>query len=274
MDDIQVFKNNQFGELRTIIKNGEPWFVVADVCAYFGVTNRSRVMQGVDADDKGGTQMNTPGGMQTVAIVNEAGLYSVLFALQPTKARGVSDKYIEARQKHLHDFKRWITHDVIPTIRKTGGYVANDDLFLATYLPHADEATKMMFTATLEAMRSLNEKIERDKPKVLFAEAVETADDTILIGDLAKLLHQNGVNIGQKRLFNWLRDNGYLIKYGASKNMPTQYSMERGLMEVKERAVTLPNESVRITRTTKITGKGQTFFVNKFLGEKKEGANA
>ena len=256
-NSLQIFRNDQFGEIRTITKDGEPWFVAVDVCKALEHSNVTMAMERLDDDEKAKLNLGLSGG--DTNCVNEPGLYSLV---------------IGSRKPEAKAFKRWITHDVIPTIRKTGGYVANDDLFLATYLPHADEATKMMFTATLEAMRSLNEKIERDKPKVLFAEAVETADDTILIGDLAKLLHQNGVNIGQKRLFNWLRDNGYLIKYGASKNMPTQYSMERGLMEVKERAVTLPNESVRITRTTKITGKGQTFFVNKFLGEKKEGANA
>lgn len=256
-NNLQVFRNDQFGEIRTIMKDGEPWFVAVDVCKALEHSNVTMAMERLDDDEKAKLNLGLSGG--DTNCVNEPGLYSLV---------------IGSRKPEAKAFKRWITHDVIPTIRKTGGYVANDDLFLATYLPHADEATKMMFTATLEAMRSLNEKIERDKPKVLFAEAVETADDTILIGDLAKLLHQNGVNNGQKRLFNWLRDNGYLIKYGASKNMPTQYSMERGLMEVKERAVTLPNESVRITRTTKITGKGQTFFVNKFLGEKKEGANA
>ena len=257
-NNLQIFKNEQFGEIRTIEENGNVLFCGSDVAKALGYTNPSKAL---GDHCKGITKRYTPtnGGNQELSFIPESDLYRLAFSSKLPSAEKFTD---------------WVAEEVLPTIRKTGGYVANDDLFLATYLPHADEATKMMFTATLEAMRSLNEKIERDKPKVLFAEAVETADDTILIGDLAKLLHQNGVNIGQKRLFNWLRDNGYLIKYGASKNMPTQYSMERGLMEVKERAVTLPNESVRITRTTKITGKGQTFFVNKFLGEKKEGANA
>lgn len=257
-NNLQVFRNDQFGEIRTIEENGNVLFCGSDVAKALGYANPSKAL---GDHCKGITKRYTPtnGGNQELSFVPESDLYRLAFSSKLPSAEKFTD---------------WVAEEVLPTIRKTGGYVANDDLFLATYLPNADEATKMMFTATLEAMRSLNEKIERDKPKVLFAEAVETADDTILIGDLAKLLHQNGVNIGQKRLFNWLRDNGYLIKYGASKNMPTQYSMERGLMEVKERVVTLPNESVRITRTTKITGKGQTFFVNKFLGEKKEGANA
>ena len=257
-NNLQVFRNDQFGEIRTIEENGTVLFCGSDVAKALGYSNAPDALR---RPCRAIAKRDTPisGKMQAINFISEGDVY-----------RLIAHSQLPSAEK----FEKWVFDEVLPTIRKTGGYVANDDLFLATYLPNADEATKMMFTATLEAMRSLNEKIERDKPKVLFAEAVETADDTILIGDLAKLLHQNGVNIGQKRLFNWLRDNGYLIKYGARKNMPTQYSMERGLMEVKERVVTLPNESVRITRTTKITGKGQTFFVNKFLGEKKEGANA
>ena len=123
-DSLRVFNNPEFGSVRTVTVDGEPWFVVADVCAYFGVTNRNRVMQMVDDDEKGGTQIDTPGGTQTIAIVNESGLYALLFALQPTKARGVSEEYIEERQKKLRSFKRWVTHDVLPAIRKTGTYTA------------------------------------------------------------------------------------------------------------------------------------------------------
>lgn len=115
----------------------------------------------------------------------------------------------------------------------------------------------------------LTEKIKEDKPKVLFADAVETAHTSILVGDLAKLIKQNGVDIGQKRLFEYLRENGYLIKNGSSKNMPTQKSMDMKLFEVKERTINNPDGTVRITKTTKVTGKGQTYFINKFLGETK-----
>lgn len=153
----------------------------------------------------------------------------------------------------------------MPSIRKTGGYVNDDDMFVKTYLPFADEHTQAMFRSTLENIRMLNAKIERDKPKVLFADAVETADTSILVGDLAKLIKQNGVDIGQKRLFNWLRERGYLIKSGNSRNMPTQKSMELKLFEVKERTISNPDGSVRITKTTKVTGKGQQYFINKFL---------
>lgn len=154
---------------------------------------------------------------------------------------------------------------MLPAIRTTGGYVNNDDTFVNTYLPFADEQTKMLFRSTLETVRNLNSKIEQDKPKVLFADAVETAKTSILIGDLAKLIKQNGVDIGQKRLFDWLREKGYLIKNGNSRNMPTQKAMDLKLFEVKERTINNPDGSVKITKTTKVTGKGQQYFINKFL---------
>lgn len=258
MTNIQIFQNDQFGEIRTIEENGNILFGATDAAKALGYSNPydaiSRHCKGV-VKREGVSKTTNQHGTTTeqnveLSFIPESDLYRLIFSSKLPSAESFTD---------------WITEDVLPTIRKTGGYVANDDLFLATYLPNADDATKAMFTATLATVRTLNARIEADKPKVLFAEAVEAADNSILIGDLAKLLRQNGVDIGQRRLFGWLRDNGYLIKSGESKNMPTQYSMERGLMEVKERTVTLPNESIRVTRTTKITGKGQTFFVNKFL---------
>lgn len=269
MNDLQIFNNEAFGKIRVINQNGAPWFVVSDICDFFNVSNRNRVMQKIDDVDKGGTQMNTPGGVQTVAIVNESGLYSLIFALQPTKSRGMDKKIIEERQSRLREFKHWVTSEVLPSIRKTGGYVDNDEAFINTYLPFADEQTKTLFKSTLETVKSLNSKIEKDKPKVLFADAVETAQNSILIGDLAKLIKQNGYDIGQKRLFEYLRNNGFLIKSGVSKNMPTQRSMDMKLFEVKERTINNPDGSVRVTKTTKVTGKGQVYFISKFVGTKK-----
>lgn len=132
----------------------------------------------------------------------------------------------------------------------------------------AYEAQKAIADRLNEQVLNLETRLEADKPKVLFADAVETSHTSILVGDLAKLLKQNGVDIGQRRLFDWLRTNGYLIKGGISKNMPTQKSMDLKLFEVKERTINNPDGSVRITKTTKVTGKGQTYFINKFLGEK------
>ncbi|MEG2287811.1 MAG: phage antirepressor KilAC domain-containing protein, partial [Ruthenibacterium sp.] len=155
------------------------------------------------------------------------------------------------------------------TIRKTGGYVCNDDLFINTYLPHADPQSKELFRATLGTIRNLNSKIEQDKPKVLFADAVATARTSILVGELAKILNQNGVGFGQNRLFTWMRENGYLIRRnGTDYNMPTQRAMELGLFEIKETVIAHADGHTSTSKTPKITGKGQQYFVSKLLGGK------
>lgn len=246
MNKLQIFKYED-QEVRTIQKDEEVWWVLKDVCGVLGLSNPSAVADRLDDDERAKFDLGRQGESN---IINESGLYNVIIR---------SDKP-EAKK-----FKRWVTHEVLPTIRKTGGYVANEESFINTYLPNADEQTKLMFKSQLEVIRNLNNRIEEDKPKVLFANAVDTAKTAILIGDLAKLLKQNGVDIGQKRLFIWLRDKGYLIKNGNSKNMPTQKAMEMKLFEVKERIINNPDGSSRITRTTKVTGKGQIYFINKFM---------
>lgn len=247
---MQVFKNSEFGEIRTLEINDEPYFVGKDVAEALGYSNPQKALRDhIDREDKTLNESFTVNGTQGI-LINESGLYSLI----------LSSKLDSAKR-----FKRWVTSEVLPSIRKTGGYVNDDDMFVKTYLPFADEHTQAMFRSTLENIRMLNAKIERDKPKVLFADAVETADTSILVGDLAKLIKQNGIDIGQKRLFNWLRERGYLVKSGNSRNMPTQKSMELKLFEVKERTISNPDGSVRITKTTKVTGKGQQYFINKFL---------
>ena len=247
-------------------QDGEPWFVVSDVCEYFGITNRNRVMQQIDAEDKGGTQINTPGGKQTVTIINESGLYALLFALQPTKARGIDEDVVQKRVEQIKLFKRWITHEVIPTIRKHGAYMTPETIEktltdpdfiiqLATQLK--DEQAKR---AALEA------KIEADAPKVLFSDSVEASDCSILVGQLAKQLRQNGVDIGQQRLFKRLREEGYLCSSrGDRYNMPTQRAMDMGLFEIKERTVNNPDGSIRVTFTPMVSGKGQIYFTNRYM---------
>lgn len=271
MNELQVLNYNDC-EIRTLEKDGDFWFVVSDVCEYFGVTNRNRVMQQIDDDDKGGTQMETPGGAQNVTIVNESGLYSLLFALQPKKARGVSDEYVEQRCDQLRKFKRWVTHDVLPSIRKHGAYMTPETIEAALLNPDTIIRLATTLKQEREQRMALAAKVEEDRPKVLFADAVDASHTSILIGDLAKLIRQNGVDIGQNRLFAWMRDNDYLIKVGERRNMPTQRAMDMELYEVKERTVSNPDGSVRITRTVKVTGKGQTYFINRFLAGMKEGA--
>lgn len=268
MNDLQIFNNEEFGVIRTITKDNEPWFVGKDVCEAFGDTNYRRSLSNIDDSDKGVSQIETPGGKQNMVIINESGLYSLLFQMQPQKAKGVSqnESIIDERIEKLHRFKHWVTRDVLPSIRKNGGYIAGQETL-------SDE--ELMAKALLVAQNKIAErdaiierqqqKIEHDKAKVIFSDAVSTSHTSILVGDLAKLICQNGVQIGQKRLFDWLRKNGYLIKSGSSRNMPTQKSIDMGLFEIKESTVQNPDGSVRITRTPKVTGKAQIYFVNKFL---------
>lgn len=263
MNELQVFKNEQFGEIRTIEENGKPWFCGADVARALGYSNPYDAMarhckqEGI-AKREGVTKTTNQHGatseqVNEIKYIDEGNLYRLI----------THSKLPEAQK-----FADWFFDEVLPTIRKTGGYVNNDEMFINTYLPHADEGAKAAFRHTLQTLRAANEKIERDAPKVLFAEAVTTARNSILIGELAKLLRQNGVEIGQNRLFEWLRNNGYLVKRkGTDYNAPTQRSMEAGLFEVKENTITHNDGSTTVTRTTKVTGKGQVYFINRFLRE-------
>ena len=251
MNELQIFKSHEFGEIRTTIQNGEPWFVAADVCKALDIENNRKATNRLDDDEKGVTLSDTLGGKQKLTIVNEAGLYSLVLGSRKPEAKA---------------FKRWITHEVLPTIRKTGGYVNSAEAFIEHYLPNADESTRTMFRAQLKAIEDLNARIEADKPKVLFADAVSSSDTTILVGEMAKILKQNGVDIGQKRFFEWLRQNGYLIKRkGSEWNMPTQRSMELGLFEIKESTHLDGNGCNITTKTPKVTGKGQQYFISEFL---------
>lgn len=247
---LKTFNNTEFGQIRTVTINSEPYFVGKDVASILGYSNPQKALRDhVDEEDRTVNESFTVNGTMSI-LINESGLYSLI----------LSSKLPRAKQ-----FKHWVTSEILPTIRKTGGYVNNEDLFINTYLGHLDEKSKQLFSVTLQELRKCNEKIAADKPKVLFADAVETSKTSILIGDLAKIIKQNDVDIGQKRLFDWLRKNGYLIKGGSSKNMPTQTSMDKGLFEIKETTITNPDGSIRVTKTTKVTGKGQQYFINKFL---------
>lgn len=252
MNELQIFENKDFGKVRTVTLDGAPCFVAADVCRALDIANSRDAVNRLDDDEKN-TVVLTDGnrGNPNVTVVTESGLYSLV---------------IGSRKPEAKQFKRWITHEVIPTIRKTGGYVNNDDLFVNTYLPNADDTTKALFRSTLETIRTQNAKLEEYKPKAIFADAVSASKSSILVGELAKILQQNGVAIGQNRLFAWLRNNGYLCCYGERYNMPTQRSMEMSLFEIKETTINNPDGSIRVSRTVKVTGKGQQYFINKFLG--------
>lgn len=260
MNELKIF-NYQQNEIRTVTINNEPWWVAKDVCEVFGETNYRRSIQCLDDDEKGVSQIETPGGKQNMTILNEPGLYSLLFAMQPSKARGVTEEYILEREQSLKQFKRWVTHEVIPSIRKHGMYAKdelldNPDLLIqvATQLKEEKEKRKL-----LEA------KVELDKPKVVFADSVAVSKTSILVGELAKILKQNGINIGQNRLFEKLRQEGFLIKRkGTDYNMPTQKAMDLELFEIKETSVTHSDGHVTVSKTTKVTGRGQIYFINKY----------
>ena len=247
MNEIQIFNNEEFGNIRTVNIDGEPWFVGKDVANALGYTNPQKAVRDhISVEDRGVNEMDTPSGKQNLTIINESGLYALIFGSK-----------LESAQR----FKHWVTSDVLPAIRKTGGYQS---------VPQGKE---LLALAVLEAQKTIeeqNHKIKEMQPKAIFADAVSASETSILVGDLAKLICQNGYQIGQKRLFEWLRQNGYLMKCGSSRNMPTQRYLEQGLFEVKESNVQNPDGSIRITRTTKITGRGQLYFVNKFLGRKEE----
>jgi anti-repressor protein len=239
----------QNSNLRVVHWDGEPWFVAKDVCNILEIdTSQTRRL---DEDEKGLRLIQTPGGEQEMVCVNEPGLYSLILG---------------SRKPEAKRFKRWVTHEVLPSIRKHGIYATPQTVEAMLQDPDTMIRTLQALKEEREKRLALERKVEEDKPRVLFSKAVEASHTSILIGDLAKLLRQNGVQIGQNRLFAWMRDNGYLIKSGSSRNMPTQYSMERGWFEVKERTISNPDGSIRIIKTPKVTGKGQQYFINLFLG--------
>ena len=251
MNNISTFNNPAFGSVRAVSVNDEPYFVGKDVAEILGYERPTdAVRKRVDPDDRGVAKMETPSGAQEMTIINESGLYSLILSSKLPKAK---------------EFKRWVTAEVLPAIRKTGGYVNDTAQFVESYFGQLEPNQKHALTMMFDESKRMSAQLKEQAPKVLFANAVETAHNSILIGDLAKIIRQNGVDIGQKRLFEWLRQNGYLNKDGQSKNMPTQKAMEMSLFEVKESTINNPDGSVRVTRTTKVTGKGQTYFVKKFL---------
>lgn len=263
MNELQIFNSPEFGRIRTVVKDGEPWFVGRDVAEALGYKNTKDALIGhVDEEDKRILQRSEIATLENafangeisnrgMSIINESGLYSLVLCSKLESAR---------------KFKRWITHEVIPAVRKHGAYLSPEKV--EEVLLNPDTLIKLATqlkeerTARLEA----EAKVEAAKPKVLFAESVEGSKTSILVGELAKLLKQNGVETGQQRLFAWMRQEGFLGTTGAYYNMPTQKSMEMRLFEIKERTVVNADGTTRITRTPMVSGKGQIYFVNRIRG--------
>lgn len=253
MNKLMIFDYGE-NKIRTVEIDGAMWFVGKDVAEVLGYSNpRDALAKHVDEEDRNTVAIRDGKGNPNQTIINESGLYSLILSSKLPTAK---------------EFKRWVTSEVLPTIRKHGAYATPETL--EEMLANPANMIKVLETLQQEqaARRKLEEQAEENKPKVLFANSVEAATTSILVGDMAKLLRQNGLEIGQKRMFEYLRNNGYLIKQrGESYNMPTQRSLERGWMEIKESTVVQPNGSTRITRTPKITGKGQVYFVSLMLAQ-------
>jgi len=256
LNELKIFKNSEFGEIRTVEIGGEPWFVGRDVAEVLGYSNtKDAISSHVDDEDKQifqkseNTTFEIPN--RGMTVINESGLYSLILSSKLPNAKA---------------FKRWVTSEVLPSIRKHGLYAKeelldNPDIAIAAFKALKEER---------EARKALEAENKQMQPLALFAKSVSASDTSILIGDFAKLLKQNGYDTGQKRLFEELRQRSFLMKTGSSKNLPTQKAMELGLFEVKESTINNPDGSVRVTKTTKVTGKGQVYFVNLFLGKQVE----
>lgn len=252
MNELQIFNSPEFGDVRTVEIDGKPYFVGADVAKALGYKDTVNALKQHCRGVVKHHLTDSLGRNQEASFIPEGDLYRLI---------------MKSKLPSAEKFETWVMDEILPSIRKNGGYILGQETL-------SDE--ELMAKAILVAQKTIEHKnqiieqqkakIEADRPKTIFADAVSTSHTSILIGDLAKLICQNGVQTGQKRLFQWMRENGYLMKSGASYNMPMQRYIEQGLFEVKESSVQNPDGSVRVTRTTKVTGKGQLYFINKFLG--------
>lgn len=251
----QAFESQEFGTIRAMRGAvGEPWFVASDIAKILGYRDAAQLVRLLDDDEKGTQILSTHGGEQKMTIVNESGFYR---SIMQRRSSWVKD---EKKREFVIAFQRWVTHDVLPSIRRNGGYmVARQD----------ETPEQTMARAVLIAQKTIERKearIAELEPKALFADAVAASDGTCLVGELAKMLRQNGVEVGQNRLFEVLRNDGFLGKSGSNRNVPTQRAMEMGLFRIKETAITHSDGHVTINRTPKVTGKGQRYFIERYCG--------
>lgn len=256
MNTLGIFHHDQSDLRAGIDEHGEPWFAAADVAVALGYRESYDMTRSLDSDEKGPRLVRTPGGEQQITVITEAGFYQAVMQRQ-------TGRMDEGQAAAIKRFQRWVTHDVLPSIRRTGSYsvpVQSDDEIVARALQ-----------ITAARVQVLEAKVAEDAPKVLFADSVATSESTVLVGDLAKILRGNGIDIGGTRLFRQLREDGYLIRrQGSDWNMPTQRAMDLGLFKVKETAVTHSDGHVTISKTPKVTGKGQAYFVNRYTGRRAE----
>ena len=248
MNEIMTFVNEEFGSVRSTVINGEPWFVGKDIAKVLGYRDTSDALKKhVDAEDKLSRYFADSGQNRLMYVINESGFYSLVLSSKLPTAKKI---------------KRWVTSDVLPTIRKTGGYVNDADKFVDTYLPFADEPTKNLFKIQFEYINQLNDRIRRDEPKVKFADHVSDTVNLIDMNDMAKLCADHGIRIGRTRLFRWLRSKGILME----GNIPYQIFIERGYFKVKESVFDLYGEP-KTYQQTMVTGRGQQYILARLMRE-------
>ncbi len=247
MNEIMTFVNEEFGSVRSTVINGEPWLVGKDIAVILKYTNPQKAIRDhVDPEDRTVNETFTVNGTMAT-LINESGFYSLVLASKLPSAKKV---------------KRWVTSEVLPTIRKTGGYVANEDMFVETYLPFADDAVKNLFKLQCQVIDQLNDRIRRDEPKVRFADHVSDTVNLIDMNEMAKLCADHGIRIGRTRLFAWLRSKGILM----AGNLPYQEYIERGYFRVKESVFEMHGE-IKTYQQTLVTGKGQQYILARLMRE-------
>ena len=258
MNELKLFENPEFGNVRTLeTDDGKVMFCGTDIAKALGYTNPQKAIRDHCKTDgvTNRSVIDSIGRQQEAKFISEGNVYRLI---------------THSKLPNAERFEKWVFEEVLPSIRKHGAYMTADTIKKAMQSPDFIIQLATELKAEQEKNRQLENKIEADKPKTIFADAVSVSHSSILIGDLAKLIRQNGYEIGQKRLFAWMRDNGYLMKSGSSTNLPTQYSMERGWFEIKETTVTHADGHTTINKTPKVTGKGQIYFINLFLGKCEE----
>ncbi len=252
MNEIKIFSKPEFGRIGALTADdGTPWFNAVDVCKALGLKNTSQALKSnVDPLDLHLMETKMGKRVQKVNFVNESGLYSLVLGSKKSNAQA---------------FKRWVTSDVLPSLRKHGAYLTPQALKMSLRDPaFVQELVKTLHEEQAK-VQQLNAQIREERPRVVFSKAVEQCETSILVRDLARVLRQNGVEIGEKRLYQWLRDNNYLCSHGTSWNKPTQRSMDKGLFEIKETTIPLPDGDTKLVYTTMVTGRGQVYFVNMFV---------
>ena len=248
---LQVFNNDTLGTIRTVMVKNEPWFVGKDVAEILGYNRPTKAIQDhVDSEDLDGIPIqDSIGRMQNTPIINESGLYSLVLSSRLPRAK---------------EFKRWVTSEILPSLRKHGGYlVGQEEMAKEELVAKALIAANSILEEKEKALSELTRQIEADSEHTLLGRSVSTSDDCISIGELSKIIRQNGIDIGRDRLFRWMRDNGYLMKEGRDYNSPTQYSVSNGLLKLREYMF----NGYHIGKQSRVTGKGQKYFVNKFIRE-------